>query len=213
MAWRRSGNKPLSEPPMVYRTDAYMLHSASMSLLIVPRQMQNNLLNFSSVNDNICQHILCIYRNGIHVCFCYRRVNYNSRRLKPGKRRTDIMEDDEDTTPLDTPTNAQRKPIVQPIAIPERVPVAANAAPVKVEPTPPPVVMETVIQNSPSPSPTPATGGCPIERLDNLIKGTPPTQRTISASSDGTAPQPSISNDVNEISIKGELGLEMKGIQ
>ena len=31
MAWRRSGDKPLSEPMMVYLTDAYMRHSASMS--------------------------------------------------------------------------------------------------------------------------------------------------------------------------------------
>ena len=30
MAWRRSGDKPLSEPMMVYFTDAYMRHSASM---------------------------------------------------------------------------------------------------------------------------------------------------------------------------------------
>ena len=31
MAWRRSGDKPLSEPMMVKFTDAYMRHSASMS--------------------------------------------------------------------------------------------------------------------------------------------------------------------------------------
>ena len=31
MAWRRSGDKPLSEPMMVKFTDAYMHHSASMS--------------------------------------------------------------------------------------------------------------------------------------------------------------------------------------
>ena len=31
MAWCRSGNKPLSEPMMVYLTDTYMRHSASMS--------------------------------------------------------------------------------------------------------------------------------------------------------------------------------------
>ena len=30
MAWRRSGDKPLSEPMMVYLNDAYMRHSASM---------------------------------------------------------------------------------------------------------------------------------------------------------------------------------------
>ena len=30
-AWRRSGDKPLSEPMMVSFTDAYMRHSASMS--------------------------------------------------------------------------------------------------------------------------------------------------------------------------------------
>ena len=31
MAWRRSGDKPLSEPMLVCCTDAYMRHSASMS--------------------------------------------------------------------------------------------------------------------------------------------------------------------------------------
>ena len=31
MAWRRSGDKPLSEPMLVKFTDAYMRHSASMS--------------------------------------------------------------------------------------------------------------------------------------------------------------------------------------
>ena len=31
MAWCRPGNKPLSEPMLAWVTDAYMLHSASMS--------------------------------------------------------------------------------------------------------------------------------------------------------------------------------------
>ena len=31
MAWHRSGAKPLSEPLLVYHTDAYMRHLASMS--------------------------------------------------------------------------------------------------------------------------------------------------------------------------------------
>ena len=31
MAWRRPGEKPLSEPMMVYFTEAYLRHSASMS--------------------------------------------------------------------------------------------------------------------------------------------------------------------------------------
>ena len=31
MAWRRSGAKPLSEPMLVYLTDAYMRHPATMS--------------------------------------------------------------------------------------------------------------------------------------------------------------------------------------
>ena len=31
MAWHQSGNKPLSEPMMVFLTDSYMHHSASMS--------------------------------------------------------------------------------------------------------------------------------------------------------------------------------------
>ena len=31
MAWCRLGDKPLSEPVMIYLTDAYMRHSASMS--------------------------------------------------------------------------------------------------------------------------------------------------------------------------------------
>ena len=31
MAWRRLGDKPLSEPMMVSFTDAYMRHSASVS--------------------------------------------------------------------------------------------------------------------------------------------------------------------------------------
>ena len=31
MAWRRPGDKPLSEPIMVQFTDAYMRHSAPMS--------------------------------------------------------------------------------------------------------------------------------------------------------------------------------------
>ena len=31
MAWRRSGDKPLSEPMIVKFTDVYMRHSASMS--------------------------------------------------------------------------------------------------------------------------------------------------------------------------------------
>ena len=30
MAWRQLGDKPLSEPVVVYITDAYMRHSASM---------------------------------------------------------------------------------------------------------------------------------------------------------------------------------------
>ena len=32
MAWRRTGNKPLSEPMVTQSNDAYMRHSASMSL-------------------------------------------------------------------------------------------------------------------------------------------------------------------------------------
>ena len=32
MAWRRLGTKPLSEPMMAKLTDAYMRHSASVSL-------------------------------------------------------------------------------------------------------------------------------------------------------------------------------------
>ena len=31
MAWRRTGDKPLSEPMMTQFNDAYMRHSASMS--------------------------------------------------------------------------------------------------------------------------------------------------------------------------------------
>ena len=31
MAWRRTGDKPLSEPTVHYVADAYMRHSASMS--------------------------------------------------------------------------------------------------------------------------------------------------------------------------------------
>ena len=31
MAWRLTGDKPLSEPMMAYFTDAYMCHSVSMS--------------------------------------------------------------------------------------------------------------------------------------------------------------------------------------
>ena len=31
MAWRQSGNKPLSEPMMAYVADAYMHHSSWMS--------------------------------------------------------------------------------------------------------------------------------------------------------------------------------------
>ena len=31
MAWRQTGNKPLSKPMMVCFTDAYMRHSASLS--------------------------------------------------------------------------------------------------------------------------------------------------------------------------------------
>ena len=31
MAWRQSGDKPLSDSIMAYFTDAYMRHSASMS--------------------------------------------------------------------------------------------------------------------------------------------------------------------------------------
>ena len=31
MAWRRSGDKPLSEPMMAWITDTYMRHSATMS--------------------------------------------------------------------------------------------------------------------------------------------------------------------------------------
>ena len=31
MAWRRPGDEPSSEPIVVYFTDAYMVHSASMS--------------------------------------------------------------------------------------------------------------------------------------------------------------------------------------
>ena len=31
MAWRQSGDKPLTQPMMAYLNDAYMRHSASMS--------------------------------------------------------------------------------------------------------------------------------------------------------------------------------------
>ena len=31
MAWRRTGDKPLPEPMMVYDTDVYMRHSATIS--------------------------------------------------------------------------------------------------------------------------------------------------------------------------------------
>ena len=40
MAWSQRGDKPLSELMMAYFTDAYMHHTASMNLLIIPWEMQ-----------------------------------------------------------------------------------------------------------------------------------------------------------------------------
>ena len=37
MAWRRTGNRPLSEAMLVHCTDAYMRHSASLSELYAYR--------------------------------------------------------------------------------------------------------------------------------------------------------------------------------
>ena len=36
MAWRRIGDKPLSEPMLALFTDAYMRHSASINYLTAP---------------------------------------------------------------------------------------------------------------------------------------------------------------------------------
>ena len=52
MAWRRTGDKPLSEPMMPKFNDAYMRHSASMSL-----------------HPKSKSYYLCItWKNGIHSC-------------------------------------------------------------------------------------------------------------------------------------------------
>ena len=43
MAWRRTGNKPLSEPKMTQLNDAYMRHSASTSLNGSPNDRQDGM--------------------------------------------------------------------------------------------------------------------------------------------------------------------------
>ena len=35
-AWRRSGDKPLTEPMMAWFTDAYMRHSVRVNIKVVP---------------------------------------------------------------------------------------------------------------------------------------------------------------------------------
>ena len=53
MAWRRPGDKPLSEPLMACFVDAYMRHSASMSYAILAQAKPQAHENFSSTLLNI----------------------------------------------------------------------------------------------------------------------------------------------------------------
>ena len=52
MAWRRSGDKPLSEPTMALFTDVYMRHSASMS----SRLEQFKMWYIMAYHGDWCKH-------------------------------------------------------------------------------------------------------------------------------------------------------------
>ena len=63
MAWRRSGDKPLSEPMMVNLSDAYMRHSASMSW---------NKHPLISIKISIKVNISLI---NVHIKVCLQNIN------------------------------------------------------------------------------------------------------------------------------------------
>ena len=68
MAWRRSGDKPLSQPMIVYLTGGYRRHSASMSFKsarICPKHIFYNWQHISIGQTlKLCQSRLCF-------SFCY----------------------------------------------------------------------------------------------------------------------------------------------
>ena len=62
MAWRRPGDKPLSEPMMVKFINAYMRHSASMRYMYQRHYDRRPLLgkcsqNYCSINNPVIKHI------------------------------------------------------------------------------------------------------------------------------------------------------------
>ena len=64
MAWRQAGDKPLSEPMMVWFTDAYMCHLASMSLLVSYKLHNIKLISLKEKNWIGIQILLKIVPKG-----------------------------------------------------------------------------------------------------------------------------------------------------
>ena len=89
MAWRRSGDKPFSGPMMALFTDAYMRHSASMSLshtvhhwyssdvqTITFKYQTSFLLHLPYINQCFAYHFHCIIRK-IHEIFQQSKLIYS----------------------------------------------------------------------------------------------------------------------------------------
>ena len=83
MAWRRPGDKPLSEPMLAEVTDEYMRHSASMSVEMVSQLMHIAFLEWSMYISIIEQmitylscstsaHYLCNYKRTISIRYIRR---------------------------------------------------------------------------------------------------------------------------------------------
>ena len=71
MAWRRSGDKPFSDPMMVKFTDAYMRHSASISTVLYGTILWHVWKCFGVLWVNSCQLVLISRSHARVSMHCY----------------------------------------------------------------------------------------------------------------------------------------------
>ena len=83
MAWRRTGDKPLSEPMLVCYTGAYMRHSASMKVYVLAVTYTIYVVSYLTVwwqtwlNVTCINHsfvIVVIYKVLFHIWHCYSKT-------------------------------------------------------------------------------------------------------------------------------------------
>ena len=79
MAWRRKGNKPLSEPMLIRLTDAYMQHKGEMRLWFAAYMAPSNYLSqWWLVVGWTLTDVMAVQRFGIH----YNLFQYNYKNCK-----------------------------------------------------------------------------------------------------------------------------------